>query len=236
MQMTRLAGHIYTVLVLRCDFQYQEMLDEVHVEVDSDWAVHTKTEVDRRGSVLEQAFAGQLLLATAHDIARQRRGRTARGRERCGSRTLHSKRAFRPWKLKTVVRVGTHSSAAAGITQRLGAGRVRHVEMKDLWIQEQVRSPELKISRVKSEENRAHFPTTFLERHHKVIKLLPLSVPGTRRGLANSVALGWCARCYHSEQQQAIRLNRSRRSRRCQWRQDGQPEDQEHNWLSSWRR
>ena len=32
------------------------------------------------------------------------------------------------------VAVGTDSRAAAGITQWLGAGRVRHLEVKDLWI------------------------------------------------------------------------------------------------------
>ena len=94
--------------------------------------------------------------------------------------------------LEAVVRVETDSSAAAGITQMLDAGRVRHLEVKDLWIQEEVRSHELKISRVKSEDNPADMLTKFLdpERHQKLIKLLPLSVPGTRRGVANSVALG----------------------------------------------
>ena len=59
------------------------------------------------------------------------------------------------------MRVGTDSSAAAGITERLGSGRVRHLEVKDLWIQEKVRSHELKISRVKPEYHRADLLTKF---------------------------------------------------------------------------
>ena len=68
---------------------------------------------------------------------------------------------------------------------------MRHLEGKDLLIQEKVRSHELKVSRVKSEDTRADLLTKFFdpERHHKLIKLLPLSVPGTRREVANSVAL-----------------------------------------------
>ena len=68
---------------------------------------------------------------------------------------------------------------------------MRHLEVKDLKIQENVRSHELKVSRVKSEDTRADLLTKFFdpERHHKLIKLLPLSVPGTRREVANSVAL-----------------------------------------------
>ena len=44
---------------------------------------------------------------------------------------------------------------------------------------------------MKSEDNRADLLTKFLdrERPHKLINLHPLSVPGTRREMANSVAL-----------------------------------------------
>ena len=45
------------------------------------------------------------------------------------------------------MRVGTGSSAASGITWRLGACHVRHVEAKDLWIQEKVTSHELKVTK-----------------------------------------------------------------------------------------
>ena len=55
--------------------------------------------------------------------------------------------------LKATVRVETDSSAAAGITQRLGAGRVRHLEAEVLWIHEKVKSHELKVSRVMSKGN-----------------------------------------------------------------------------------
>ena len=85
--------------------------------------------------------------------------------------------------LKATVVVGTDWSAAAGITWRLGEGQVRHLEVKDLRIQEKVRSHELRIQRVKSEDSRVDLLTMFLkpERHHKLIKLLPLSVQGTNR-------------------------------------------------------
>ena len=68
---------------------------------------------------------------------------------------------------------------------------MRHLEVKDLLIQEKIRSHELKVSRVKPEDTRAELLTKFLdpERHQKLIKLLPPSVPGTRREVANSVVL-----------------------------------------------
>ena len=60
-------------------------------------------------------------------------------------------------ELKSQFRVGTDSSAATRITHRLGVGRVLHIEVKDLWIQEKVRSHELGMSRVTSEFHLADF-------------------------------------------------------------------------------
>ena len=94
------------------------------------------------------------------------------------ARGLFIRNVLQAMELRAVVRTGTDSSAAARITQRLRGARVRYLKVKDLWIQEEVMSHELEISRVKSEDNRADWWTKFLdpERHHKPIELLPLSV------------------------------------------------------------
>ena len=77
-------------------------------------------------------------------------------------------------------------------TQRLGAERVRHLKVRDLWISEKVSSYKFKISQVKSEDNRADLLTKYLdpERHHKLITLLPLRVPGTKREVAKISSVG----------------------------------------------
>ncbi len=41
------------------------------------------------------------------------------------------------WEVE--VQVNTNSSAARSISSRRGAGRVRHVEVRELWVQERVR-------------------------------------------------------------------------------------------------
>ena len=51
------------------------------------------------------------------------------------------------------VQVNTDSSAATSITSRKGAGRVRHIEVRELWVQERVARGELKIVKVKGEDN-----------------------------------------------------------------------------------
>ena len=47
------------------------------------------------------------------------------------------------------VQVDTDSSAAKSMTARRGAGRVRHIEVRELWVQDRVAKGELKIVKVK---------------------------------------------------------------------------------------
>ncbi len=49
--------------------------------------------------------------------------------------------------------VNTDSSAAKGITARSGAGRVRHIEARELRVQDRVAKGDLKIVNVKREDN-----------------------------------------------------------------------------------
>ena len=46
------------------------------------------------------------------------------------------------------VRVGSDASAALGISARLGAACVMHLEAKELWIQEKVRDKEVVTSKL----------------------------------------------------------------------------------------
>ena len=61
------------------------------------------------------------------------------------------------WKVR--VRVWTDSSAALGIARRLGAGRVKHLQIAMLWLQERVQRGEVEARKVKGEENPADVGT-----------------------------------------------------------------------------
>ncbi len=47
----------------------------------------------------------------------------------------------------------TDSSAARSMSSRRGAGRVRHGEVRELWVQERVRRGELSINKVRGKDN-----------------------------------------------------------------------------------
>ena len=61
-------------------------------------------------------------------------------------------------------RLNTDSSAAKSITARRGAGRVRHTEVRELWVQYRVAEGEFKIVKVKGEENVADGLTKHVDR------------------------------------------------------------------------
>ncbi len=69
-----------------------------------------------------------------------------------------------------VVQVNTDSSAARSTASRRGAGRVRHVEVRALWVQDKVNKTELSIIKVRGEDNVAvaltkHVDKAKLEKH-----------------------------------------------------------------------
>ena len=183
----RLASYINAVPELRWDFQNQEIPDEVHVEVDGNWAQCPRTRRPIGGGLV---FWGKHLLDSfcqqQHTISLSSAEAELHEIVNGAARGLFIRNVLQAMELKAGVSVGTDLSAAARITQRLGAGRVRRLEVKDLWIQEEVRSHELKVSRVKSEDSRADVLTKFLDpdRYRKLIKPLPLCVPGIRCEMA----------------------------------------------------
>ena len=53
------------------------------------------------------------------------------------------------------IEIKTDASAAIGIANRIGVGKVRHIEVNQLWLQDKVNKKEIKITKVKGEENLA---------------------------------------------------------------------------------
>ena len=55
--------------------------------------------------------------------------------------------------------IKTDASAAVGMTQRLGLGKVRHLAVSDLWIQQRVKRGDLKVEKTPGEFNPADLMT-----------------------------------------------------------------------------
>ena len=61
------------------------------------------------------------------------------------------------------IRLRTDASAAKGIASRRGLGKVRHIEVNQLWLQEKVNNGTIQVMKVKGEVNLADAMTKSLD-------------------------------------------------------------------------
>eukprot|EP00973_Karenia_brevis_P061555 8559837-Karenia_brevis.AAC.1 len=65
-------------------------------------------------------------------------------------------------ELQNVVKLGTDRSAAKSFVCRRGLGKIRHLEIRDLWLQKEVSDGKLVVEKVPGEENPADLVTKVL--------------------------------------------------------------------------
>ena len=79
---------------------------------------------------------------------------------------------MKDWGIALAVKLLTDSSAAKGVTDRLGLGKLRHIQTRYLWLQERVHAKHLSVEKVPGQHNVADILTKstsaeVLERHMK---------------------------------------------------------------------
>ena len=84
------------------------------------------------------------------------------------------------------VRVWTDSSAAMGVCQRQGLGRLRHIETQSLWVQDKVRTGSIELRKVRGDANPADLFTKYLPSKEKLDSLVRLFGCEFRDGRAAS--------------------------------------------------
>ena len=82
--------------------------------------------------------------------------------------------------------IATDSSAAKGIATRRGVGKVKHLETRTLWVQDQVERGRLRVRKIDGEHNQADVLTKYLSggRLSRFLENLPVRVAGGRHELA----------------------------------------------------
>ena len=60
--------------------------------------------------------------------------------------------------------VYSDATAAIGIARRKGLGKIRHLDVTDLWIQDRIRSKAITLSKVLGTENMADASTKYVDR------------------------------------------------------------------------
>ena len=63
------------------------------------------------------------------------------------------------WGITLNVRIRSDSSAAIGISNRLGLGATRHISVRHLWVQDKVKSKEIQLEKQDGKKNVADLGT-----------------------------------------------------------------------------
>ena len=122
---------------------------DLHVYVDTDFAGCMRTRRSTSGGMM---FYGEHLIkhwtSTQATIALSSGEAELHGVVR-GSAEAFGMRSI-GWDLGVSMRITVHtdSSAAKGIGERRGIGRVRHRTVEDLWVQEKVSAKEIRLRKV----------------------------------------------------------------------------------------
>ena len=74
---------------------------------------------------------------------------------RGGSLALGIRSVMNDLDVNGQIRISTDASAAKGIASRRGLGKVRHIEVNQLWIQDKVATSEIMLCKVKGTVNKA---------------------------------------------------------------------------------
>ena len=87
-------------------------------------------------------------------------------------------------ELSLVVHLGTDSNAANSFVNRRGLGKMRHLDIRDLWLQKEIREGKVEVHKVLGTENPADLMTKILTVREIEDRLRGMSI---RMELANGV-------------------------------------------------
>ena len=120
---------------------------------------------------------------------------------KCGCETLGLQSVMADLGIETTCLMKTDSTAAKGMTNRRGHGKVKHLQTCELWLQEVVKDKRIEIQKVGTKFNPADLMTKHLDSKTAVEHLSRLSA---------RTATGW--------HELAPKLWRTKRAKKYHWR------------------
>ncbi len=141
-------------------FDFQNMPEEVVVWSDTDFAGCRRTRRSTSGGVVTlDSHCVKTYSLTQDAIALSSGESEFYGIVKAAAQGLGIKGLMTDMGLSMELRVNTDSSAAKSIASRRGCGKVRHLETRELWLQDRVARGDLEIRKVRGEDNIADILT-----------------------------------------------------------------------------
>ena len=183
-RLVRLGKYLIDKLRYVTHYAYQERDESVNIWSDTDYAGCHETRKSTSGGVI---LSGKYLVrgwsSTQKVIAISSGEAEYYGMVRGGAEGFGTQSILMDMHVKCELKLHEDSSAAKGIAERSGLGKIRHIEVNKLWLQQKVR--EKKIKRVKADEKKnladaltKHLDAGTMEYHiiHRAYALYQLSV------------------------------------------------------------
>ena len=171
LKLKRLARYFKDKTRSRLMFRYQAPVKgqvEVSVVSDSDYAGCKKTRKSTSGGVLKFGChmikswsATQAVIALSSGEA-EYYAMVKGASQVIGLKNMIIESGVSADRIKIALKIKTDASAAIGMGSRRGAGKVRHIETNQLWLQEKVLAKEIQLVKIKGTENPADHLTMYL--------------------------------------------------------------------------
>ena len=94
--------------------------------------------------------------------------------------------------IHTPLRIHSDATAAIGIARRRGLGKLRHLDVEDLWVQEKVRNKQVEIVKVLGTDNPADMFTKYVDAAilNKALQQMGLRSEAGRPKASSSITTG----------------------------------------------
>ena len=162
-KLKRLARYLIGRPRLVSKFEFQEEVPAVEGYSDSDWAGCKRTAKSTSGgAVMVGGHCVKSWSATQKSITLSSGEAELVAAVKMSTEVLGMLQLLEDWGVSREAKVYVDSSAAIGITQRKGNGKLRHVKVGMLWVQEKVEDGELQVVKVLGARNPADAMTKHL--------------------------------------------------------------------------
>ena len=161
-------------------FEWQTEQRTSYLMTDSDWGGNSKDRRSTSGGVWMignhciktwSATQGAYALSSAEAELYAMIEGVTRAK---GLRSLAEELGFS--NLSNAIKLGTDSSAAKSFVCRRGLGKMRHLEIRDLWIQKEVQDGKLIVEKIPGEENPADLMTKILSTPEIIERLKGMNI------------------------------------------------------------
>ena len=163
-RLRRLARYLITCPRVVWCFAWQDSESEVNVFTDSDWAGCRRTARSTSGGVLcRGSHCLRAYSATQKNVTLSSGEAELMAIVRASAEGIGLAQLALSWGLELQAHIWTDSSAALAVTQRKGNGKLRHVRIGHLWVQEASEEGRVVYSKIRGGSNPADMLTKALQ-------------------------------------------------------------------------